>query len=71
MCIRDSVLDRVEAVHDVNLTDEWWSLNPIEIEPMGKINVKVDINGEWVKHKPTGQEVEYDHSPKHIEITML
>ena len=65
------VLDRVEAVHDVNLTDEWWSLNPIEIEPMGKINVKVDINGEWVKHKPTGQEVEYDHSPKHIEITML
>lgn len=58
------------AVHDAEVTSEWWITEPAPVAYIGKITATCDWESEWLKYKPFGMP-EKEHSPKIISITPI
>tara|TARA_Y100001956_G_scaffold33365_1_gene32753 strand:- start:1338 stop:1844 length:507 start_codon:yes stop_codon:yes gene_type:complete len=65
------VLAQIKYVWDAELTGEWWSVEPVKIRHLRKIEVHFDTNGKWTMVKPYGTEAEVEHSPGSIVIKEL
>ncbi len=68
--IAPTTLTQQKAVWDAHYTGEWWSIDPIKIKYVGKIEVHFDIDKPWAMVYPYSDMKlpAKEHSPEYITI---
>lgn len=60
-----------KAVHDANVTQEWWSLGKTEVKKIGKVLFTIDDLHDMLMYRPFNTKPRREHSPKRISAQLI